>query len=302
MGKNLIYYETADKTFNFHHSIGLIEGDDKFYSHLHKHNCYEIMYVLDGSVDHYIEGEKYRLTKGNALIINYNELHMLKNVSNNFERMVVHISRDFITPFISVNVDLFKSFKAREQGRDNALTAEITSSNNFKEYFNRIEKLCRDDTPENEILIKCLMTEILVMLNKIHSEGGATSAKEYSSAVKDVIRYINNHLTEDLSLDRITGTLYVTKTYLCHLFKKKTGISIVRYITYKRILLADELLSSGMSASEACYKSGFNNYSNFYKSYAKVMGHSPTGKKLKPELYDKINKTDLIKYNEGVSL
>lgn len=278
MPKNLIYYETSDKTFNFHHTIGLIEDDEKFYSHLHKHNCYEILYVIDGKVDNYIEGEKYNLSKGTVLIINYNELHMLADMSENFERMVVHISRDFITPFISIGVDLFKSFRTREQGHNNVLSPEISAQYGFKDYFYKIERLCKDNTPENEVLIKCLMIEILITLNKVHSTGGTSSAKESNNAVKDVIRYINDNLTRNLSLDNITSTLFVTKTYLCHIFKKKTGISIIQYITNKRILLADEHMSNGMSASEACYRSGFSNYSNFYKSYTKVMGHSPTGK------------------------
>jgi len=301
MGRNLIYYETGDKTFNFHHTIGLIEGDDKFYSHLHKHNCYEIMYVVDGKTGHYIEGERYHLVKGNVLIINYNELHMLTEMSENFERAVIHISRDFITPFITVGVDLFRSFRSRQQGHNNVLTPDVSAEYGFRDYFNKIEKLCKENTPESEVLIKCLMTEMLITLNKVHSKGGTSSAKESNNAVKDVIRYINENLTGSLTLDNITSTLFVTKTYLCHLFKKKTGISIVQYITNKRILLADELISNGMSASDACFKSGFSNYSNFYKSYTKIMGHSPKGKKKKDyEIKNNKNKTDLIKSDEEI--
>lgn len=278
MSKNLIYYESNDRSFNFHHSIGLIEGDEKFYSKLHKHNCYEILYVISGKVDHYIEGEKYLLKKGNVLIINYNELHMLSNVSDDYERIVMHLSRDFITPFITLGVDLFQSFKSRIQGHNNILSPEISEKYNLRNYFIRIEKLCKENTPESEILIKCLMIEVLITLNKVHLTGDASSATESNSAVKDVIRYINNNLTSELTLDKITSKLFVTKTYLCHIFKKKTGISIIQYITHKRILLADELISNGTSATQACLKSGFSNYSNFYKSYTKIMGHSPKGK------------------------
>lgn len=301
MGKNLIYYETSDKTFNFHHSVGLIENDDKFYSHLHKHNCYEIMLVIDGKVDNYIEGEKYHLVKGNVLIINYNELHMLSDMADTFERMVIHISRDFITPFISIGVDLFSSFKTREQGHNNIIAPNVSQEYGFKDYFCRIEKLCKENTPESEVLIKCLMIEMLITLNKVHSLGRTGNAKESSNAVKDVIKYVNENLTSNLSLDNITSKLFVTKTYLCHIFKKKTGISIIQYITNKRILLADDYIMNGMSAYEACYKSGFSNYSNFYKSYTKIMGHSPKGKakgQTQGRLYVKKNKADLIKIKE----
>jgi AraC-like DNA-binding protein len=234
--------------------------------------------MIDGKVDHYIEGERYHLLKGSVFIINYNELHMLSNMSDNFERMVVHISRDFIPPFFTIGLDLLRCFKFREQGQNNSIGPDICQQYGFKEHFFRLEKLCRENTPESEVLIKCTMIEMLVALNQVHSGGFTTSAKESSNAVKDVMKYINENLTTDLSLDAITNRLFVTKTYLCHLFKKKTGISINQYITNKRILLADDLISNGMSATEACYKSGYNNYSNFYKAYTKVMGHSPKGK------------------------
>ena len=72
--------------------------------------------------------------------------------------------------------------------------------------------------------------------------------------------------------------LFISKYYLCHLFKLETGISIYQYLTIKRIYYANQLLNTGIPATEACFKAGFNDYSTFYRAYKKVLKKSPTFK------------------------
>lgn len=54
-----------------------------------------------------------------------------------------------------------------------------------------------------------------------------------------------------------------------------TGFSVIEYITYKRILKAEELLLSGLSILDAANEVGFGDYSNFYKAFKKITGTSP---------------------------
>jgi AraC-like DNA-binding protein len=55
-----------------------------------------------------------------------------------------------------------------------------------------------------------------------------------------------------------------------HFFKSETGYTIGNYITEKRLLLAKNLVSSGSSITEACYNSGFKNYSTFSRAFKKA--------------------------------
>lgn len=59
------------------------------------------------------------------------------------------------------------------------------------------------------------------------------------------------------------------------LFRSATGTTIGEYIIYKRIIHARGLIGHGMRISEAAEKSGFADYSSFYRAYVKRMGHSP---------------------------
>lgn len=272
MDKNF-YYQSADKKFLYSYLTGRALSEANLCKSLYYN---KIIYTLDGSARYYIEGGDYYLSKDDLLIISNNELSRPIDSSDNYAEIKICFEKDFL-PFERDNCDLLKAFLRRQRGHNNLITNEISCKYGFREYLARIEKLCKEKTPESEILIKCLLTEIIISLNKVHKTGATANASEYNNAIRDVIRYINDNLSGNLSLDSITSTLYLTKTYLCHIFKKKTGMTIIQYITNKRILLADDLIRSGLPALEACMKSGFNNYSNFYKSYIKVMGHSPTG-------------------------
>ena len=64
---------------------------------------------------------------------------------------------------------------------------------------------------------------------------------------------------------------------------RKPGISVKElaeilrvYITAKRIVLAQQLIKNGEPATSVAQRTGFQNYSSFYRAYMKQTGHSPT--------------------------
>ena len=60
-----------------------------------------------------------------------------------------------------------------------------------------------------------------------------------------------------------------------HLFKIETGTSIGSYITDKRLYMARNYILNGDSITDACYKSGFRNYSAFYHAHMNKYNESP---------------------------
>ena len=63
--------------------------------------------------------------------------------------------------------------------------------------------------------------------------------------------------------------------YLNPVFKKETGSTIFQYIQAKRLCLAQLALSRGASVTEACEEAGFNDYSNFIRTFRKILGCTP---------------------------
>lgn len=94
--------------------------------------------------------------------------------------------------------------------------------------------------------------------------------------IKNIKQYIISHLSEPLSLEEIATAVYLTPNYLCTLFKKHTGQTIVEYIIMQRIDLAKRLIIAKdwplHQISEQC---GFSDYKHFSHTFKKVTGVVP---------------------------
>lgn len=90
-----------------------------------------------------------------------------------------------------------------------------------------------------------------------------------------ILSYLNDHLTEDVSIDNLSARFFLSRYYLMHTFKQQTGYTIGGYILAKRLFLARELIAEGKPITDICYACGFKNYSTFSRAYKKSFGESP---------------------------
>lgn len=93
--------------------------------------------------------------------------------------------------------------------------------------------------------------------------------------VFNVLKYINENYSEDMSLDFLAERFFVSKYHLSHSFRREVGVSVYRYIMLKRLLAAKELLQSGMSAGEVAHATGFGDYASFWRAFKTEYGISP---------------------------
>ena len=129
----------------------------------------------------------------------------------------------------------------------------------------------------HDLMERALMIQLLVELGR----GLGTENYRYAPAensgekTADILEYIHEHLTEDISIDRLAEQFYLSKYYMMRLFRERTGFTIHAYLTDKRLRLARELIAQGMTASEACYRCGYHDYSAFSRAYKKRFAASP---------------------------
>ena len=93
--------------------------------------------------------------------------------------------------------------------------------------------------------------------------------------IKDIISFLNENFTDDVSLDELSDKFFISKYYLCRAFKKSTGLTVQNYIKQKRLMMVKELCSNGIKLTQAASKAGFRDYSSFYRSYKKDNNKSP---------------------------
>ena len=93
--------------------------------------------------------------------------------------------------------------------------------------------------------------------------------------IDEILRYNNDNLPADLSVDELGQRFYLSRSWLMHRFKSITGCPIHQYVLQKRLILAAQLLREGESVGEAAQRSGFTDYSAFLRAFRRAYGVSP---------------------------
>ncbi len=81
---------------------------------------------------------------------------------------------------------------------------------------------------------------------------------------------------KSLRISDISEKLYIGSSYLSTLFKEEYGITLEHYLIIRKIAEAKKYLYMGVPVSKACELSGFNDYSNFIRTFKKFEGCSPS--------------------------
>ena len=101
-------------------------------------------------------------------------------------------------------------------------------------------------------------------------------ASSYSPLSQRIVRYLESHYSEDLSLDSLAVSMDYNKSYLCVAFKKDTNQTILDCLNMIRIRRAAELIvysdHSLAKVSEMC---GFASVSHFNRVFLKYAGITP---------------------------
>ncbi len=145
----------------------------------------------------------------------------------------------------------------------------------FEKYLHKIYLQFKDSPSVREALLNNYIVNILTEL--LVSQETANPGMTSSDLISDSIAYINEHLTDPLSLDKLAAQASLSPFYFSRLFKKETGFSPHNYIITTRISNAKFLLrSSDASIKHICFSTGFTGESNFCTCFKKETGVTPS--------------------------
>lgn len=229
---------------------------------VHWHEEIEILYPMD-SGRLLLDGRSITFKKGDILFADSRQLHgtYLDNGGH-----VYHILISSKIPALS-------------QG-DFLLPEKIENAD--KSYTDAMEQLITYKTPVGNITDQFDILSILYrMFSGIVSDGLCVTESEKiendpkKPYIIKCMNYINNNLTEDISIDMIADNVGVSKAYLMRIFKIYTGGTLASFIMNLRLDEAEKDLKHGIGISEIAYKYHFSDTAHFCNRFREKFGCSP---------------------------
>ena len=243
----------------------------------HFHDFDKITIFIRGKVTYMIEGKSYDLKPYDIVLVEHNDIHKL-TVDNSeiYERIIMYISPNFINAYRSDDYDLSYCFQKAKKEGSNVLRIPSLEKSSLFHSITRLEQSFSDDAYAADLFRQILFLEFMIHLNRAAMKNRLEyiDTAEHNDKVIRILDYINEHLTEDLSIDHIAEHFYLSKYYMMRLFKQETGYTIGNYISSKRLLLAKELILSGTPALQACFDCGYKDYSTFSRAYKSLFKES----------------------------
>lgn len=246
---------------------------------LHHHDFYEIYLFLTGNVNYTVESRNYHLAPGDLLLISPMELHQptFGADNHNYERIVVWIDKSYLEQYSHIGVDLTTCFNTQSAWHNNLLRLDSTTQQVLSYFFEQLIKERDSEGFGSDLMAQTYLVQALTTINRLVAESPKNSElrDKSDSVVADVLNYINDHFSEDLSLDLLANKFFISKYHLSREFNRLVGTSVYRYIIQKRLAIARLLMGQGVPSTTVYQQCGFGDYSNFYRAFKAEYQISP---------------------------
>ena len=246
---------------------------------LHYHDFYKIFVFYGGNVTYMVEGKSYVLEPGDIVLVNRYDIHKpTVDASAAYERSILYISAECLESCRAQGYDPFLCFTQAAERKSYVLRIEDFAQSRAGTLLARMESGREQYGWERE---QTLLFELFLLeLNRFCAEGGQEREKRpgavYNRKVIDLLSYLQEHLFEDISIDTLAKTFYISKYHMMRKFKEETGYSMHQYILEKRIQAARSLILTGVPATVASAECGFKDYSTFSRACKKILGKMPS--------------------------
>ena len=230
----------------------------------HMHPFCHMIHIVRGTLRFVIDDKTHILNAGNCISIPKDTYHAYYNDENE------------AVEYLEIK---FSNFKAptNQQTQKVYITNNELASGLFKQILKEYSRFGKraDNAAESYLLA------LLNLLDEneryqTNQEFKYITASDYSETSQSVIKYLEAHYNEDVSLDSIARAMNLNKSYLCVAFKKDTQLTILDCLNTIRIRRAAELIVYSeynlTQVAEAC---GFASTSHFNRVFLKYVGITP---------------------------
>jgi len=239
---------------------------------VHWHDYYELVYVLDGTAEHVVNGVHHELGPGSMFLLTPADFHEIIPADGK--------------PLTCYNVVIDPSALDGQQLQEllpdvsDGFGWRVSGYREAEADFTRLWRESQQQRPGTAALMQALLRCILIeFARRCDDAPGAQRDRctRPDSGIQRAILYIDHHFREPLTLAEVAAQAHLSPNYFSERFRAFTGTSFQAYLQQRRLRFARSLLAAtGMGVTEACHAAGFNSVSHFGRAYRRRYGQAPS--------------------------
>ena len=258
---------------------GVTRADPNYFVDLRNKGFYEKRLIV---LEYVVSGSGYITYNGITKKVSAGDFYLINSEFNGSYRS------DHKDPYVKkwVNVNgqfipaMLKAFGIKNQ----VLILRFDAEKYFNRFFEILSSY-NESTPYDDNLE--IMHVLVDMFDEIKRVQEAQKKEIRSANIGEIVKYIDNNLLQgDITVESLADSFYVSRRTVHRMFIKEFGIPPLKYITGKKIEMAQKMLVEDISVEEVARLLYFSNAEYFRKVFVSVSGMSP--QKYKKQMQKKL--------------
>lgn len=268
--ENMLSMLGADSYKVFIRKAGKYKFQSNYKFEKHRHSEIEINYINTGCCVMGIDNEYVPLKAGDCIVI-------YPYVTHSF---MVDMSKACSITQLEYSVAIpEKHTETLSFLRAESSYLSFTSCDNLCKALENVCRNFREQSDEDEyssVQLDFAMAQLYMAFESRYNKMKKEQTPESQGVVGEVIRYINQHIEEDLNLEAIAERFHVSDRYIRKYSQKYLGMNCMKYISMLRIAKAKEMLwNSDKSITEIAMQTGFSSSQYFSRVFHKYTEMTP---------------------------
>ncbi|WP_461257805.1 AraC family transcriptional regulator [Treponema sp. R80B11-R83G3] len=248
----------------------------------HWHSAMELIMPIEGSYKVQLRNKTYLLKKNDILIIPPLAVHgiTVPPDSKKGKRIILMVEPTVLFSLPGISDPIIKQYNL------NLITHE-----EMPEIHSDIQRLlmdCYNEYKKGDIYqitaMYAKIIDIFVILSRYYdrklshrSDTQTYKRQDYIVKLNSVFEYIESHLTDKLTLEKLAKVAHYSKFHFERIFKVFTGMSFNQFLKMKRVFFSEALLlDPKLTIIDTAMKSGFGSISAFNQAFKKTKHCTPS--------------------------
>lgn len=254
--------QTVKDTLLYLQSFAVLDMDEHYFTRRAGGDSFMVLYTLEGSGAFECGGEQYLLKEGDGVFVDCSQPHEYHTVGSRWLHCDLHLSG----PGAPVFYEGYTS--------NHSPAFHQTLDGTFPETLSRLIDHYQDLQPNRDLMVA---NDLSVLLTKLVREAPQSAPSESMvRTVQRAIDYMENHFSEEISLNDLAERFHVSKYHFAREFKSLTGSTPIDYVIQLRLDRACFLLrNTDLSVASIAETVGIENPPYFSNLFKRRRGLSP---------------------------